>query len=411
MSDFRIRALAVAAILACGWLSSACGGSGGNGADSGPDASTDAGHESGKPRDSGKPDSAKKEGGPAEAGPDMTPIPGLPTEKWAWVPFPDAKCMDGSSTGIGVNLNPASDKLMIFMEGGNACFNVVTRSQTPASFGATDFNTVATTGSVTTAAGTINFGVGILDRTNPKNPVQDWSWVYVPYCTGDLHAGNNVTSLTAARGGVPQYSVGYANVGLYLDRLVPTFPKVTQVLLAGMSAGGFGVTLDYGQVAKAFSPVPVVMLDDSGPFFEDPPVATCLFNLFRTLWGYDKTVSVECGADCGNPGSFFLDYAKHVMTQYPKATFGLADSMDDSRISFLAGLGYNNCMAFQQVSAAAYGAGLLDIRSKLASLPNYGEFLFPGTQHTSTQDPSFYTQTAGGTADAGGADAGPKAFS
>jgi hypothetical protein len=311
--------------------------------------------------------------------------------------------MDGSSTGIGINLNPASDKLMLFLEGGNACFNPLTCAQTPASFGETDFNALVSPAGWTGAAGTYNVDVGILDRTNAENPVKDWSYVYVPYCTGDLHAGNNVVAVTGVTG--MQQFVGYVNVGLYLDRLVPTFPKVTQVLLAGMSAGGFGAALDYDRVAKAFGSTPVVLLDDSGPVLASPALATCFATELRTTWGLDKTVLADCGSDCGDPSSVFLDYFKHVVTAYPKGTFGIADSMDDSRISLLAGFGYMNCTSFQTVSASVYGAGLLDIRTTLASSSNFGEFLFAGTQHTSTQGPSFYTVTAGGTAD-GGADAG-----
>jgi hypothetical protein len=33
---------------------------------------------------------------------------------------------------------------------------------------------------------------GLLDRTNPQNPVRDWSMLFVSYCTGDMHSGSNV---------------------------------------------------------------------------------------------------------------------------------------------------------------------------------------------------------------------------
>src|SRR5690242_9792017 len=36
---------------------------------------------------------------------------GTAEKQWAWVPFPEAKCRDGSSTGIGVRLNSASSKV------------------------------------------------------------------------------------------------------------------------------------------------------------------------------------------------------------------------------------------------------------------------------------------------------------
>jgi hypothetical protein len=64
---------------------------------------------------------------------------------------------------------------------------------------------------------------------------------------------------------VPQKFVGYAVISLYLQRLVETFSGVTQVLLTGMSAGGFGAAANYLQVARSFGSVHVYLLDDSGP--------------------------------------------------------------------------------------------------------------------------------------------------
>ena len=58
---------------------------------------------------------------------------------WTWVDFPGAKCRDGSDTGIGVNFNAASDKVMIYMEGGGACYNAITCGTNPAKYGAADF--------------------------------------------------------------------------------------------------------------------------------------------------------------------------------------------------------------------------------------------------------------------------------
>jgi hypothetical protein len=377
-----------ASLLACG--SSSGGGTTDAGNDTGK--ATDSGADTRPPVESGTKDTGGggKDTGPADTGgPDKSPITGLENNKWVWVPFAGALCRDGSSTGIGVNLG-TSKNLMIFLEGGGACFNGEScADQNASSFSAADFASLA--------AGTnksYSITSGIMDRTNAANPVQDWSYVYVPYCTGDIHGGNNVTVVPEYPG--TQHFVGYENVGLYLDRIVPTFSEASQVLLSGMSAGGFGAAANYSQVAKAFGSTEVVLLDDSGPFFENPALATCLSNDLRKLWGLDKTVLLDCGSDCTDPSAFFLDYARHIMKAYPKASFGMADSMDDGTISFFFGFGYKNCTSFQQVSASVFGAGLLDIRTKLAAEKNYGEFLFNGTDHTSIQDAVFYTRTAGG---------------
>lgn len=46
-----------------------------------------------------------------------------PEGEWTWVPFPGTQCMDGSETGFAINRHGANDDVVIFLEGGNACFN------------------------------------------------------------------------------------------------------------------------------------------------------------------------------------------------------------------------------------------------------------------------------------------------
>ena len=102
---------------------------------------------------------------------------------WTWVGFENAVCMDGSSTGIGVSINPESDRLLIVLEGGGACFDPVSCAgvANQDGYGETKF-TRDTTGVLSR---------GIFDRDDETNPFRDFSFVYVPYCTGDVHGGVN----------------------------------------------------------------------------------------------------------------------------------------------------------------------------------------------------------------------------
>src|ERR1700683_4943900 len=84
---------------------------------------------------------------------------------------------------------------------------------------------------------------GFFDRTAAANPFKDYSYVYVPYCTGDNFAGANVVQY----GGMTAMHVGFRNVSAFLSRIVPTFPAATHVVLAGSSAGGFGAIFNWGQ--------------------------------------------------------------------------------------------------------------------------------------------------------------------
>jgi len=56
------------------------------------------------------------------------------------------------------------------------------------------------------------------------NPVADWSYIYVPYCTGDVHGGNATGSVPGVTG--TQDFAGYTNVTQYLARIVPTLRSV-----------------------------------------------------------------------------------------------------------------------------------------------------------------------------------------
>jgi Pectinacetylesterase len=328
---------------------------------------------------------------PADAG--NAVITEATPETWSWIPFAGSKCRDGSTTGIGVNLNPASQKVMIFLEGGGACFNEITCGENPSTFGAPDF--AARFPSVSDG-GAPESGQGIMDR-NPANPVSDWNFVYVPYCTGDIHAGNNPNGSIQHLAGTQAF-VGYANIDLYLQRLVPTFANATQVLLTGASGGGFGAAANYAHVQRAFGSVPVDLIDDSGPYMEDPYLPACLQTQIRTLWGVDSTLGADCAGACNDPNSFFLDFAKSVVTKNPQRQFGLMESMDDGTITTFFGFGNDDCMVtLGQESPTMFAAGLTDIRTQLAADTNAGTFYFPGTDHTSLEDDNYYTRVAGTT--------------
>jgi Pectinacetylesterase len=346
---------------------------------SGTSTPLDGGDEGGEPADAGVDASEDSQVASHE------PIT-APDLQWTWVPFPEAKCRDGSTTGLGVNLRGASTKVMIFLEGGGACFNAPTCGENfPNHFESTDFD------SWKTGRGQ----GGIFNRNDAGNPVKDWSFVYVPYCTGDVHAGSNPAGAPAGLS-VPQVFVGYLNVAAYLRRLVPTFVGATQVLLTGVSAGGFGAAANYGQVAKAFGSVPVDLLDDSGPPMADPYLATCLGALVKNLWSLDKTFIADCGADCGATGDYWTASMLHATKGYPNRRFGLVESTADKTISAFFGFGASNCTAIAPLSPDQFQAGLLDLRTKLAGSPNVGTFYFPGSDHTSIDGSELDSRTTGG---------------
>jgi len=291
-----------------------------------------------------------------------------PARTWTWIDFPESRCRNGSATGIGVNLNPGSDKVMIYLQGGGACFNSSTCAGNPQSFSAANLGDRST---------------GIFDRGDTENPVKDFNMVFVPYCTGDVHAGNAENVMVD---GVtePQQFVGYANIGKYLTRIVPTFPNATQVLLTGESAGGFGSAANYDHVQNAFGTVPVALVDDSGPTLDSSVVAPCLQQQWREYWGLDDTLLADCGAGCNDPNDFLTDYVASIRARHPNLRAGLISSTSDQVIRGFFGFSANNCTAqVPNTTAPAFAAALQTFRTAVQTPgPAFGTFYIDSTKHT-----------------------------
>ncbi len=313
------------------------------------------------PRDH-NPDTMYGEAGPP--GPLGTPLPATSEGEWAWVDFPDTHCRDGSSTGLALNLSTASPNVMVFLDQGGACFNAATCGFNAAAFG---------------GANLVPQVEGIFNRDDADNPVRTWSFVFIPYCSGDVHAGNRSDAMVD--GGYPQQFRGYSNLDAFLSRIVPTFAGARQVLFAGSSAGGFGVLLNADHVARWFAPVPITVLSDSGPPMPSSLVGACLEQTWHDLWGFDRGPMLDCGADCPSSSDYMIDFPLHFGWRYPSYRSGLISSSQDATISVFLGFGQNGC-AGAMLTPAQFQAGLMSFRGQIqAQGTPFGTYYIPDTQH------------------------------
>src|SRR5690606_9065497 len=109
--------------------------------------------------------------------------------RWNWFDFPDASCRDGSDAGIWVRFGEGKG-LVIYLEAGGACFNELTCANNPA-----NYDPWYAPWS----------GLGIFHEDPALNPVGDWNFVVVPYCTGDVHAGDRSDVEVPGVEGVQQF--------------------------------------------------------------------------------------------------------------------------------------------------------------------------------------------------------------
>jgi Pectinacetylesterase len=312
-------------------------------------------------------------------GPLGTPLPATTEGEWSWVDFPDTRCRDGSPTGLAVNLSTTSPNVMVFLDQGGACFNPATCPFNLAAANATNF---------------VPQLQGIFNRNDPDNPVRTWSFVFVPYCTGDVHAGNRADGSIEGVGG--QQFLGYANLDAFLSRIVPTFAGARQVLFAGSSAGGFGVLLNSDHVARWFAPVPVTVLSDSGPPMPNSVAAPCLQQSWHDLWGFDRGAMLDCGVDCPSSSDYMIDFVLHFGWRYPSYRGGLISSSQDATIGLFLGFGQKDC-AGGTLAPGAFQAGLLAFRGQVqAQGTPFGTYYIPGTQHIWLLSDSGFTASVSG---------------
>jgi hypothetical protein len=298
---------------------------------------------------------------------------------WNFYNIDGAMCRDGSPVGIYVRYNASSTKLMIYLEGGGVCLSPHFCDHNPKNmnevFPGGSSNGESFIGSLTTAVGLqAPYTDGIFDNTNAANPFQNWNQVYVPYCTGDAHAGTTTNML---QDGVNPFQmdtwhfVGHTNMEKYISRLVPTFAgKIDQVVMTGASAGGLGAGLNYGMVQDAFGSVPVSLIDDSfPPFTGNDYITPCLQALVTPLWGLTAALPSDC-KECSDPNGGLVNIVPYWLHKYPKTRLGMVSSLHDQIIRLFLAAGQNNCsdtdpnllsgLALQGADPPAFDAGMYE---------------------------------------------------
>lgn len=305
------------------------------------------------------------------------PFPPSGGASWQWVPIAGSKCITGASTGVHLRYSKHAQpsdgtRLAIYLHGGGACFNAFTcatasKSEHPSAPGPG----------------------GIFSVDDERNPLRYFHWLSVPYCTGDVHVGDKVKTVALSK----RYFSGHTNLELILARAKATWPNVTELVLTGESAGGFGAFANFPFVRGHWEAAHAVMLDDSGPVLDDMTLAPCLQASWRAMWDLNKILpdGCPCKSDGGNMSSGWQWFRQ----QYPRDSLGLISSAHDEVISLFFSFGEAGAPHCPTSIPRVYDkiqGGLERLAAQRIPL-----FVLPGAQHTHTGDkPSFYSASSDG---------------
>ena len=285
-------------------------------------------------------------------------------DTWTWIPVPESQCADGSSTGLGVNLHPGAELAVIYLEGGGACWDYAT------CFGVV--NTSFHLGGYDEGSFFSNFtGVYLsslfFDRESNKSPTPDAHYIFVPYCTGDVHAGDAVVDMEGLlpwQDGTMHFR-GAHNMERYLELLAPTLADVERILVVGASAGGFGALFSWPRIQAAFPGKRVDVIDDSGA-----PVAMSQerWAMWRDTW--NMKLADDCGGCLSSIGA---------ATQW-----ALDNVLPGNRLALISHQRDTIIATFMGMLPGQYADLLGELGEVLDGEDEAHYFFLPGLQHTPT---------------------------
>ncbi|HEY6562086.1 MAG TPA: pectin acetylesterase-family hydrolase [Polyangiaceae bacterium] len=342
-----------------------------------------------------------------------TPLTPAPPAGWTWYQIDGAMCRDGSPTGFYVRYNSASDKLLVYLEGGGACvspgfctYNPANVNQVLAGDGQTSVGSIG--GAI--AGRQQPYTTGMFDENNLTNPYRGWNKIYVPYCTGDVHFGSRPNA-TLPGLAAPQQFVGYSNMQKFVARWVPTFQsKVNKVMLTGTSAGSFAAGLNYSLVQDSFGSVRVDVIMDSGVPFDNEYMPVCMQQKWRANWNLNASLPPDC-TECRDPaGGNLLRLADFLIRKHPNTKLGVVSAVEDDIMRLFFSISNNNCATYETADPVlnflagifpgpTYHQGLDAIRTRYASTGRLSTYYLGGPNtinHQHLWRPRFYEAAAGG---------------
>ncbi len=276
-------------------------------------------------------------------------------------------CSSGTPFQFYAKTSNVSDNLLIFFNGGGACWfgqacDLSSQPNIHSPFSDMDQNNP-------------NLSKGIFDFENTENPFADFDMVFIPYCTGDVHigSGERTYSYQNVAGENVSYTThhnGFENSTKSLNWIYENFTAVDNVVVAGSSAGAIASSFYSGLVAEHFSSAPVTLIADAAGGYRTPrlPVTHRAWNTASILPDWDEYEGES--NDSISFEDFYIASAKHS----PNLRLAQYNALEDE-----------TQVGFTQIIGDPPGSFSLPLRI----LTNY--------QEIESEVDEFFSYTAGGT--------------
>lgn len=272
------------------------------------------------------------------------------------------ECLRGTEYRMSTRDQGSSD-LLIMLNGGGGCWSTLCAANETAGEGVPSR--------------------GVLDTSDPLNPMRDWNAAFFPYCDGSLFTGDAERDYT--NDGTPEIHRGLQNLSAGLDVTANAFPAPSRIVLSGTSGGGYGTVFALPLLRKLYPDTPIIVINDSGVGQSRPGTGE-VNDLLISDWNSQAFFPEGlCGDSCYDDGTL-RRYFNYQLSEDSNFRLNLMSTKQDAVISG----------GFLGISGAEFESGLLPYMAAVeADNPDrVRTFVADGNQHTFLQGD--LSRTAGG---------------
>ena len=289
------------------------------------------------------------------------------------------------------------NKLVMYYQGGGACWDYLSCK----GIGIFDKD-VNPAGSDNPNNTTTGFG----DLTNPLNPIKDWNIVFVSYCTGDIHFGDNIANYGGDASNLRHK--GWHNARTAEKYAREHFVNPEEVVVTGSSAGAYGAFFNAPAHHDVWPDSKFTVLADAGNGIITTEFLTEKFPTWNFAAHLPTNIPGVAEAITGGGG--IPAYTKAVADFFPDTAWGHYTSSYDGGTGGQTGF-YNVMLnptislaeaaatwpTWWNASCAWNGVMVQQAHDTAAAVPaNYRYYIGTGSRHTMYGSDKVYTDTTGG---------------
>lgn len=165
-----------------------------------------------------------------------------------------------------------------------------------------------------------------LTSNQPNNPVAGWNFIWVPYCDGSVHMGDNNADYDNDTQ-TDHWHWGLRNTSAAVTLMEELVPYPEKILITGCSAGGYGTFIATMLIRLVYPNAKLYVVNDSGPGLFDPDKPDT-WQLIKNTWNIEPLLPDDC-LECGDQLIYLY---KWMLTRDDDLNIGLFSSYRDEVI-------------------------------------------------------------------------------